>query len=141
MHAYFWYQLQYILIYIKSFYYFIILLLPFVCVDPIHFLYLYKHYMCFFSNCRYVQYGIMPGHKKDYFLCILCSKRTKPSDRRKINQNIRKYLRRKFLIEAPSENSVICNRCRHVYRTETQGTKRSDVCTHVPCTSVLSSED
>lgn len=97
--------------------------------------------MCFFSNCRYVQYGIMPGHKKDYFLCILCSKRTKPSDRRKINQNIRKYLRRKFLIEAPSENSVICNRCRHVYRTETQGTKRSDVCTHVPCTSVLSSED
>lgn len=83
----------------------------------------------------------MPGHKKDYFLCILCSKRTKLSDRRKINQNIRKYLRRKFLIEAPSENSVICNRCRHVYRTETQGTKRSDVCTHVPCTSVLPSED
>lgn len=98
------------------------------------FLYLYKHYMCFFSNCRYVQYGIMPGHKIDYFLCILCSKRTKPSDRRKINQNIRKYLRRKFLIEAPSENSVICNRCRHVYRTETQGTK-DQMCVlmfHVP---------
>lgn len=44
------------------------------------------------------------------------------------------YLRRKFLIEAPSENSVICNRCRLVYRTETQGTK-DQMCVlmfHVP---------
>lgn len=39
---------------------------------------------------------IMPGHKTEYFNCVLCSKRTKPKERRHIDNSIRKYLRKKF---------------------------------------------
>ena len=59
----------------------------------------------------------MPGQKVNYFHCVLCSKRTKPAERRSINKVIKKYLRRKFLIEAP-DTSVMCNKCRHIYRNE-----------------------
>ena len=68
----------------------------------------------------------------NYFHCVLCSKRTKPAERRSINKGIKKYLRRKFLIEAP-DNSVMCNKCRHIYRNESATgiytCNQSDTCT------------
>ena len=74
----------------------------------------------------------MPGQKVNYFHCVLCSKRTKPAERRSINKGIKKYLRRKFLIEAP-DNSVMCNKCRHIYRNESATgiytCNQSDTCT------------
>lgn len=60
---------------------------------------------------------IMPGHKTEYFNCVLCSKRTKPKERRHIDNSIRKYLRKKFLLEG-KENSVICSKCRNIYYRE-----------------------
>lgn len=38
-------------------------------------------------------------------------------DRKTVNKDICKYLQKKFLIFAPNK-SIICNRCRHVYRKE-----------------------
>ena len=64
-------------------------------------------------------------------------KKNKPNHRRAVNKDIKKYLRRKFLIEA-SENSVICNKCRHVYRTETG---KTNVYAPVRCASTTTSDD
>ncbi|XP_056001835.1 uncharacterized protein LOC125657084 [Ostrea edulis] len=56
----------------------------------------------------------MPGEKTEYFNCVLCSKRTKPKERRRVDKNIRKYLRKRFLLESKG-NSVICGKCRNIY--------------------------
>ena len=56
----------------------------------------------------------MPGKKQNYFKCILCSKETKPKERRKLNKALRRFLRRKFLTESTSDD-VICNKCRVKY--------------------------
>ena len=55
---------------------------------------------------------------------------TKPTERRSINKGIKKYLRCKFLIETP-DNSVMCNKCRHIYRNESviYTCNQSDKCT------------
>lgn len=48
-------------------------------------------------------------------ICILCSKRTKPNDRRSLlgpnNKAIRQYLSKTFLLSF-HDKSVICNKCR-----------------------------
>ena len=62
----------------------------------------------------------MPGHKSEYHNCILCSKRTNPKERRCVDKNIRKYLRKKFMIEI-KETSVICSKCRSAYYRESNG--------------------
>lgn len=47
----------------------------------------------------------------------------RPRDRKTVNKDICKYLQKKFLIFAPNK-SIICNRCRHVYRKERSKTAR-----------------
>ncbi|XP_021351029.1 uncharacterized protein LOC110454009 isoform X2 [Mizuhopecten yessoensis] len=55
----------------------------------------------------------MPG--KGEFRCVVCSKRTKPGDRRfikgKENTTLRKYLLKTFMIQTKDED-VICGKCR-----------------------------
>ncbi|KAJ8309806.1 hypothetical protein KUTeg_011671, partial [Tegillarca granosa] len=55
------------------------------------------------------------------YCCVLCSKRTKPNDRRKLhganNENIRKYLYKTFCISV-NESHVLCNKCRQLYYTD-----------------------
>uniref|UniRef100_A0A8W8JDB0 DDE Tnp4 domain-containing protein n=1 Tax=Magallana gigas TaxID=29159 RepID=A0A8W8JDB0_MAGGI len=62
-----------------------------------------------FQRLVHCAHKIMPGHKTEYFNCVLCSKRTKPKERRHIDKSIRKYLKKKFLLEG-KENSVICKK-------------------------------
>ena len=72
---------------------------------------LHDYYKSFVFFCRTMSLR--------FYNCILCSKRTKPNDRRKLdgqnNKSLRKFLQQKFFVE-PSKisdaNSVICNRCR-----------------------------
>ena len=47
----------------------------------------------------------------------MCSKRTNPKERRCVDKNIPKYLRKKFLIER-KETSFICSKCRSGYYRE-----------------------
>uniref|UniRef100_A0A8W8IHS3 DDE Tnp4 domain-containing protein n=1 Tax=Magallana gigas TaxID=29159 RepID=A0A8W8IHS3_MAGGI len=68
-----------------------------------------KAQSCSSGNCPSSVWSIMPGHKTEYFNCVLCSKRTKPKERRHIDKSIRKYLKKKFLLEG-KENSVICKK-------------------------------
>ncbi|XP_060085720.1 uncharacterized protein LOC132565127 [Ylistrum balloti] len=55
----------------------------------------------------------MPG--KGEFRCVVCSKRTKPGDRRftkgKENSSLRKYLLKTYMIQTKEED-VICGKCR-----------------------------
>ncbi|KAK3095980.1 hypothetical protein FSP39_021599 [Pinctada imbricata] len=53
----------------------------------------------------------MPGQKACYFQCVLCSKRTKPKERRKVTPSVKKFLRKSFLLECTA-NDVICNKYR-----------------------------
>lgn len=55
----------------------------------------------------------MPGTGPKALNCIVCSKRTKPKDRRKINKDVKHYLKRLFL--TPTDTDVICNKCKHKY--------------------------
>ena len=73
-------------------------------------------YNCPLFHCHHVLalFFRMPGKKQNYFKCILCSKETKPKERRKLNKALRRFLRRKFLTESTSDD-VICNKCRVKY--------------------------
>ena len=66
----------------------------------------------------------------NYIYFVLCSKRTKPTERRSINKGIKKYFRHKFLIQVP-DNSFMRNKSRHIYRNESAicTCNQSDTCT------------
>ena len=53
---------------------------------------------------------VMPGDGPKFYNCVVCNKRTKPKDRRKLNKPIIKFVRKNFLIE-PKENDHICSTC------------------------------
>ena len=73
----------------------------------------------YFIATMFLLFFRMPGKKQNYFKCILCSKETKPKERRKLNKALRRFLRRKFLTESTSDD-VICNKCRVKYRPPTK---------------------
>ncbi|XP_062577231.1 uncharacterized protein LOC134239089 [Saccostrea cucullata] len=77
----------------------------------------------------------MPGHKTEYFNCVLCSKRTKPNERRHLDKGIRKYLRKRFMVEG-RENSVICSKCRSNYYRDVSCRKSSAT----PCSTTIHRE-
>ncbi|CAC5392908.1 unnamed protein product [Mytilus coruscus] len=57
----------------------------------------------------------MPGSGPKTYHCCLCRKKTKSTDRIKCTSSeIRKILRRKFMLDA-SPSDILCNRCRHLY--------------------------
>ena len=65
------------------------------------------------------------------FKCVLCTKRTKPKERRVLDGNtnkpLRKFLRKTFMSKV-KDGDVICNKCRHGYykeRTKTSSGKSS----------------
>ncbi|XP_053405404.1 uncharacterized protein LOC128558951 [Mercenaria mercenaria] len=77
--------------------------------------------------------------------CVVCNTRTKPKNRRPVNKSIKKYLLKKFFINA-DERSIICNKCRHnYYIAETQrsstysSTEASDPDFHPPASKGNSS--
>lgn len=53
----------------------------------------------------------------EYFNCVLCLKWIKFKERCYIDKSIRKYLKKKFLLEG-KENLVICSKCRNIYYRE-----------------------
>lgn len=71
----------------------------------------------------------MPGDVRLYFKCVLCSKRTKPYERRRVNKEVRKFLRTKFLTDS-TENDIICNKCRHKYSEKTVTKQHNAVTNH-----------
>ena len=65
------------------------------------------------------------------FKCVVCTKRTKPKERRVLdgstNKPLRKFLRKTFMLEV-NDGDVICNKCRHGYykeKTKTSSAKSS----------------
>lgn len=74
----------------------------------------------------------MPGSGPRQYPCILCNKRTKPCERRPVNKDLSKLLRKYFLID--NAEGVICNKCRHkCYKIKDQTGART-----VPVTPNLS---
>ncbi|XP_053393255.1 uncharacterized protein LOC123531130 [Mercenaria mercenaria] len=57
-----------------------------------------------------------------HYNCVVCNKRTKPKERRIINKDVKKYVRKALFIELSSEKDIICNKCKHKYYTY-------DICT------------
>ncbi|XP_053389742.1 uncharacterized protein LOC128552719, partial [Mercenaria mercenaria] len=57
-----------------------------------------------------------------HYNCVVCNKRTKPKERRIINKDVKKYLRKALFIDLSSEKDIICNKCKHKYYTY-------DICT------------
>ena len=57
----------------------------------------------------------MPGGGPKFFPCVLCNKRTKPRERRKITTQETHFLQKTFLITVKDTNDTLCNRCRHKY--------------------------
>ncbi|CAC5360913.1 unnamed protein product [Mytilus coruscus] len=50
-----------------------------------------------------------------HYNCIVCSKRTKPKERRSINPAVKRLLQNKWFITNISQNDIICNGCMHKY--------------------------
>ena len=57
----------------------------------------------------------MPGLGPKNFACVLCDKRTKPRERRKISKPEKRFLQKLFLVTVKHENDTLCNKCRHKY--------------------------
>nr|XP_022290376.1 LOW QUALITY PROTEIN: uncharacterized protein LOC111102014 [Crassostrea virginica] len=57
----------------------------------------------------------MPGLGPKNFPCVLCNKRTKPRERRKISKREKRFLQKQFLVTVKDENDTLCNKCRHKY--------------------------
>lgn len=53
----------------------------------------------------------MPGSGPKNYPCTLCKKRTKPDERRPVNKDTRKILRKCFMIDCA--DGVLCRKCRH----------------------------
>jgi hypothetical protein len=53
----------------------------------------------------------MPGHGPKSYPCVLCNKRTKPGERRPVNKDSRKILRKCFMVES-KDGDVVCRKCR-----------------------------
>lgn len=56
----------------------------------------------------------MPRSGPKQYNCILCSKRTKPKERRKVTKQQCKFLKKTFFTD-PTEDDVLCNKCAHKY--------------------------
>ena len=56
----------------------------------------------------------MLGKGPTTFPCVLCNKRTKKRDRRKIIKSVSKYLEKYFMLSAKSDDTL-CNKCGHNY--------------------------
>ncbi|XP_056014968.1 uncharacterized protein LOC125654892 [Ostrea edulis] len=57
----------------------------------------------------------MPGTGPKYFPCVLCNKRTKPRERRKITKPEIRFLQKHFFVSVKHEHDTLCNACRHKY--------------------------
>lgn len=74
------------------------------------------------------------GHK--FYAFILCNKRTKPGERRRVCHSLSRFLAKNFLVEPKSED-VICDKCRRRhYRQKEQNTSKT-----VNCTEFCESDD
>ncbi|XP_062614066.1 uncharacterized protein LOC134275791 [Saccostrea cucullata] len=62
----------------------------------------------------------MPGKGPKNFPCLLCRKRTKQHERRKITKSERRYLEKNFFVTVNNEDTL-CNKCRHKYYACTPG--------------------
>lgn len=63
----------------------------------------------------FLNFSLFSGHRPKapkYYICILCSKHPKPKDRRKVNKELAKILRRNYMIDSKSD-SFICHKCVH----------------------------
>ncbi|XP_062587204.1 uncharacterized protein LOC134248846 [Saccostrea cucullata] len=57
----------------------------------------------------------MPGDGPKNFPCLLCNKRTKPYERRKITKAENRFLQKNFLITVCDKHGTLCSKCRHKY--------------------------
>lgn len=60
---------------------------------------------------NFVFFKDMPGSGPKNYPCTLCKKRTKPDERRPVNKDTRKILRKCFMIDCA--DGVLCRKCRH----------------------------
>lgn len=71
--------------------------------------------LCYIYICIYLFIYVVSMDNSKFHQCVLCSKRTKPKDRRPLagpnNKDIRQYLSRSFMLNVTGEN-VICGKCR-----------------------------
>ena len=52
----------------------------------------------------------MPGLGPKNFPCVLCNKRTKPRERRKISKREKRFLQKQYLVTVKHENDTLCNK-------------------------------
>ena len=71
----------------------------------------------------------MPPISRKFYACVLCDKRTKPGERRPINDALSTFLKKHFLLQIrPNSGDVVCDKCRRRhYRNEEQKSKTTDV--------------
>ena len=55
----------------------------------------------------------MPVNGPKFYKCVLCSRRPKPKERRKVNKEVKKTLTKCFMVTDCTDDSVICNKCSH----------------------------
>lgn len=66
----------------------------------------------------------MPPLGPEFFSCILCNKRTKPGERRRVCHSLSRVLANTFLV-GPKSGDVICDKCRRRhYRQKEQNTSK-----------------
>ena len=57
--------------------------------------------------------------------CVLCTTRTKPQTRRTINEDVKKYLKKSFLIEVQYEDTI-CTKCLLLYQKDKHTSREPD---------------
>ena len=68
----------------------------------------------------------MPVNGPKFYSCILCSKRTKPKERRKVNKPVTKFLRKQFLTEAKADDTIFSKCLLRTHRLKPQTCVKGD---------------
>ncbi|XP_052695575.1 uncharacterized protein LOC128173959 [Crassostrea angulata] len=79
----------------------------------------------------------MPGSGPKNYPCTLCKKRTKPDERRPVNKDTRKILRKCFMIDCA--DGVLCRKCRHKCGNLKPTSSRTEKSCVPPCATPIKS--